>query len=877
MAPPVNNQRLVDKLNIVSVNVSSIITNERRATLTDFLTLHAPDITLLCETKLSPSHKLFFKDYNLIRTDRPNSKQGGGTAILIRNSFKYKTRNIRTDNANPCLEFTIIEISLPDNHKLLLIAGYATSNCKKEFMQDLKCLFQKLKLEQTKNLYLLAGDLNAKHTAWGNTLNNSRGTSLHLWNIENQITYRTSLYSTESPSYPKSNSYIDLCLADNRIKFHNTESGKIKCIEYDSDHKALQMTISVDTMPLLLLDIDVPIKKNNYNKADWPLFEKHLEDKHEEFTIPNDRNLSTNEIDDYLIQINEHIIEAINNTVPKYNHNQNSTDKYITPNIDRLRKDKSYLITQINNIKRNNTLSYHDQITVKALNKLLKKVRHKIELAFYQSVSNHWKQKISNVAKIEPKKRFPEIKSIFRQKAYDTIDTLKILQNLSPLLHDAEIDSDTLEKDSDNNFIIHDTTDKLNILDLEKAFDTVWLEGLFFKLLKKQLPIHLIKMLWDMLHGKRFFTTEGNQKSTKKFSINNGLQQGTVNSPILFNIYMSDMLKMFGLNNTDATNDKSAIAFADDLLIYINHSKPSQIQIDLQALYEKIENYFQTWKLKINPQKCEAILFRPYISKISDANNDVRKHGRKFSIHTTDRPDEQILHKDTVRYLGVFLDFKLNYCDHIQIQIKKASKAFMSHKKLFYSKYLHKSVKILCYKTLVRPILTYGCQIWFNISASTMEKLRLFERKCIRACLDKYRSPQSNYTKLIANHTLYEEAKIIRIDLFIKKLIRDHWRKVNTVTTNSLISHSLYPNPLYFHKTLQTGYIPPEAFIYLDGSGLIQNKNKLPVIYHYNRKTFEKTIPYNSDLQNDDKNLRFMYKLSAIDLKKENIPKKKIH
>ncbi|XP_015438037.1 PREDICTED: RNA-directed DNA polymerase from mobile element jockey-like, partial [Dufourea novaeangliae] len=283
-------------------------------------------------------------------------------------------------------------------------------------------------------------------------------------------------------------------------------------------------------------------------------------------------------------------------------------------------------------------------------------------------------------------------------------------------------------------------------IDLEKAFDTVWLDELFFKLLKKDFPKHLIKILWDMLHEKRFFVTEGNSKSTRDFLIANGLQQGTVNSPILFNIYISDLLQMYGLNNTDEKTNKSAIAFADDLLIYIKNSKPSIIKTQSQDLFEKGRDYFQTWKLKINTQKSHDI-------------------------------NEKIPHKDTVRYLGVFLDFKLNHNIHVNIQIQKASRAFIANRSLFHSKELHKSVKIICYKTLIRPILTYGCQIWFNIFAGTMEKLRVFERKCIRACLGKYRSPESNYTKLISNYKLYEEAMLVRIDFFMVKLIRDHWSK----------------------------------------------------------------------------------------------------
>ncbi|CAK9796537.1 hypothetical protein ANTPLA_LOCUS858 [Anthophora plagiata] len=401
-------------------------------------------------------------------------------------------------------------------------------------------------------------------------------------------------------------------------------------------------------------------------------------------------------------------------------------------------------------------------------------------------------------------------------------------------------------------------------VDLEKAFDTVWWDGLFFKLIKKRFPQHLTKMIWSMLHGKKFRVAMNSHASTELFEIKNGLQQGTVNSPILFSIFISDLLNMYGLNND---TDKFAIAFADDLLIYTKDSRPSKIKIQLQDLLDKMQDYFHTWRLKINTAKCETILFRPYISNISNANADVRRHTKHFHLHDSHDPQTKLQNKNIVRYLGVHIDYRLNYYNHINIQIEKAQRAFANHKRLFYSRDLTTETKIICYKALIRPILTYACPIWFNISASTMEKLRVFERKCLRASLGKYRTPESNYTKLISNHKLHEYANTIRIDLHILKLIHNHWASIRNVTNNSLINSSIYPNPQYYDKTRHTGYIPPEAFIYLDSKGYIQDKDNTPLIYHITRKADDKKILYSTDKQDININTRLNYKLSKIDKK----------
>ncbi|XP_076660285.1 uncharacterized protein LOC143363606 [Halictus rubicundus] len=1068
------NTNTFQALKITEINVNSLISNEKRAALTDYLNAHEPDAVLLCETKLNDRHRVSFKNYVMIRNDRPNSKQGGGTAILIKRKIKFKT--IQSDtNLNTTLETTIIKIKVQQKN-LFLIAAYAPSSNKKEFTSDLNTIFDKLELHKLNNYYLLAGDLNAKHTDWHNTTNNNRGTTLNKWLHHNLIQYRVTLLNTLLPSFPISGSFIDICLTDNRIKFHRLPApGSLHTRDYDSDHRATEMTITLDADEPLIIDEPTHTKKYNFNKVNWLDFQTNLLTI-DNTIIPNTRNLTIEEIDNYTDKLNTSINSAIDNTIPRIPNDYNSTDRYITPTIKNLKKLKSTLITRLNRLTAITNYTAVNDTRIALTKYTLKIIRKEIKKAFQRSVSDYWRKKISNISKHNSNDLFPSINTIFRAKRQSTINTLKIHNSNSDLLAKANIDSVNTQTDDDGNLLITDIKDKLNVLgahfenahtqnnsmgkpqlsdiitqkintlrtemdedrrnnitvcnfsdtnkadnpntdetptdfftstyelniilrklnnkksssfdnipniilkhlpprfiynytiifnnclnsahfpaawktakticlkkkdknesipasyrpisllpniskifeitinnaieavcaerklipetqfgfrrnhstvhaitkftsdicwarnagdcvgavfiDLEKAFDTVWLDGLFYKLLKKNFPKHLIKILWNMVHGKKFQVVEGPNTSPRKFEVSNGLQQGAVNSPILFSLYMSDLLNMYDLNND---NQRGAIAYADDLLIYISDNKPSKLQTKLQNLFDKIQDYFDSWKLKINTNKCETILFRPYISQISDANRDVRKNARHF--HIRDNRDANIIipHKKVVRYLGVHLDFKLNYNEHVNIQISKAQKAFAANKRLFHSKDLDSSVKILCYKMLIKPIIFYGFPIWFNISASTMEKIRLLERKCLRACLNVYRTPESNYTKYISNHNLLLKAQIPRIDIHMIKLARNHWANTRRIQNNSLIFSSTYPNPLYHEITRHTGYIPPEAFIHLDKAGLIQNTLGHPILYHHNRKNYNKTITYNNNCSIDDPDMRFRHKLTQYD------------
>lgn len=196
--------------------------------------------------------------------------------------------------------------------------------------------------------------------------------------------------------------------------------------------------------------------------------------------------------------------------------------------------------------------------------------------------------------------------------------------------------------------------------------------------------------------------------------------------------------------------------------------------------------------MNINISKCETILFRPPVGK---CDNDIKKNWKDFGIKSKDNVN--IPNKQVVKYLGIHLDKFLYFNKHIDLQLIKARKAFFLYKYKFFPNHIETRVKILLYQSLIRPILTYGCQIWFNISPSYMEKLRVFERKCLRACTSLYRSPNSQFTKYVSNRKLYNTAKVSRIDNFIIHLIRNHILKSFECKENNLRLAPYYVNHEY--------------------------------------------------------------------------------
>ena len=381
------------------------------------------------------------------------------------------------------------------------------------------------------------------------------------------------------------------------------------------------------------------------------------------------------------------------------------------------------------------------------------------------------------------------------------------------------------------------------LIDIEKCFDSVWTNGVIFKLKKKNFPEKLVMMTNCMIKNRNFYVSDGDILSSIKGEIKNGLQQGTIFSPILFNVSNSDVLNLFDLNNNNGTH---AIAFADDLIVYVIDKKIEIINKKLEDLVNKINNFYPQWNLKVNPEKCEIILFRNIYNYLS--LND-KKHLKKFRVTLNINGEEYpITHNKTVKYLGFHIDYLLRLNKHTDIQLLKAKKTFQSLSRLFYSKYLNKRSKVICYMLFVRPLITYATACWYNTSASAIEALRLFESKCLRICLNLNRNRLHQYQKYINNRTLYNSAKIPRIDNFIVKLTRNFFVSSKKITDNKIISkHSEALDEDKFLKCKTSGYVPPQAFINLDQNGYIQDHNNVPILYHNRRNKANKKILFDAN------------------------------
>lgn len=412
-----------------------------------------------------------------------------------------------------------------------------------------------------------------------------------------------------------------------------------------------------------------------------------------------------------------------------------------------------------------------------------------------------------------------------------------------------------------NDYLLDKQTVGAVLLDLEKAFDTVWLDGLIFTLISSQFPMELIILVTDMIRNKKFFVKYNNSYSIIR-NITDGLQQGTINSPLLFSLYTNKILESYDLNTNNNTH---AIAYADDVILYVADKQIEKIKTRLNDLVNKTNKLYTVWNLKLNPAKCETIVFR---NPRDILGTPKAKEIRNFKISTTVPGTECIVDipvKDTVKYLGLTMNYLMNFNLHIEKALNSAKIVYQNMNRLIYSKISSSKTRILCYTIFVRSLLTYACPIWWNTNSSIMEKLRQFERTCIRAALRLYKSKKSNYKHWISNRILYNSANLPRIDNFIIKLTRNYFnniKKINNDVMRKLCSVD-HQTPI---MAASNGHIKPQDFMHHDQQGIIQDKRNVPIIYHWKRHRLYFKLPTPEEMYNKPNSRSFSEIIPSCDL-----------
>ena len=271
-------------------------------------------------------------------------------------------------------------------------------------------------------------------------------------------------------------------------------------------------------------------------------------------------------------------------------------------------------------------------------------------------------------------------------------------------------------------------------LDLSKAFDVIDHNILENKLEHYGFRGKFLEFLLSFIKDRKYFV-HINGKNSETKTVNIGVPQGSTLGPLLFLLYINDMIHISKIFFLTQFADDSTVTYSADTLAQVTKMAEKDFKLVLDWLADN--------KLIINLNKTHIMLFT------------TRKRTSPLSINV----NGQIINEtEETKFLGIILNNKLKWDSHIKYISKKICKSTSILKMLKFT-FPSRILKSL-YHSLVYPYYTYCNLIWGSAPSSHINSLVILQKKCIRII--------SKTGYLEHTEPLFKELKLLNVDQIYK-------------------------------------------------------------------------------------------------------------
>ena len=305
-------------------------------------------------------------------------------------------------------------------------------------------------------------------------------------------------------------------------------------------------------------------------------------------------------------------------------------------------------------------------------------------------------------------------------------------------------------------------------VDYAKAFDMVWREGLWYKLVKENVKGKILNVVRSMYENVKSCVMLNNELS-ETFVCNSGVRQGENLSPLLFAYYINDIEEELINKNCkylDFSDDLVnrlvkilVLMYADDTVILCDSEE------EMRRVLLEFYSYCNEWKLTVNCSKTKIVVFNRGRSHV---NYNFQFNGKSIEI------------VDQYKYLGITFNCNGRFRSGQLQLVEQAKRAMYSVIGTSRNLDLPVDIQLEMYNSMVSSVQMYAAEVWGHNVVRDMELLHM---KFLKHVLFVH--------KKTSNDIVYGELGVYPLEVNINCRMVNSWVKL-LGGKNSKLSYLMY-------------------------------------------------------------------------------------